>query len=85
MKLRLKIRKFPYELPMNVYNEAKEHYFDKATGHNIAVKKVKINDKIKELAVTYDELKDRIEIVTIHPLKLYQKAHRIKSGRWRKL
>ena len=35
--------------------------------------------------VCYDEKGNRVEIITIHPLKIYQKLHRIKMGRWQKL
>lgn len=85
LRFRLKLRNIPYELPKRVYKQAKEHYYDSQTGHNIALSRVKFKDKIKEFAVTYDKIGDRIEIVTIHPLKTYQKQARLKSERWRRL
>ena len=35
--------------------------------------------------IAYDEFEDRIEIVTVHPLKWVQKQQRIKSKRWAKI
>jgi hypothetical protein len=37
------------------------------------------------MAVIYEEMNDQIILITIHPLKKYQKLNRIKLGRWQKL
>jgi hypothetical protein len=81
----LKVRKIPASLPKKVLKDAKEHYYDNSTGHCVAVHKLEFNNKIRDVAVTYDKKKDVIEIITIHPLKPYQRIARINSGRWLKL
>jgi hypothetical protein len=83
LKFRLKARKIPSSLPKKIFREAKEHYYDNVTGHYVAVHKVEFNYKLKEFALTYDRKGDAIEIITIHPLKPYQKMTRINLGRWR--
>jgi hypothetical protein len=85
LEFRLKVRKIPASLPKKVFKESKDHYYDTSTGHCVAVGRLEFNGKIRELAVTYDKKFDIIEVVTIHPLKMYQKMARIKSGRWQKL
>ncbi len=65
--------------------EAKERYYDDLTGHYVAVHKIGFKNKIREFALTYDKKGDAIEIITIHPLKTYQKVTRINSGRWQKI
>ncbi len=83
--LRLKLREIPYFLPKKIYQISKKHYFDKETLRRVAIKKVKFKKKIREMAVIYEEINDQINLITIHPLKDYQKISRIKSGRWQKL
>jgi len=83
--LRSKLRGIPYHLPKEIYQTSKEHYFDKETLKKIAVKKVRYKKKMREMAVVYEEIDNQINLITIHPLKKYQKISRIKSGRWQKL
>jgi len=85
LKFRLKIRNIPSSLPKRVFKEAKEHYYDTLTQHYIAVSKLKYREKIREFALVYDKKEGIIEIVTIHPLKAYQKLSRINSGRWQRI
>ncbi|MEK7202823.1 MAG: hypothetical protein AAB653_00700 [Patescibacteria group bacterium] len=82
---RLKLREIPYALPKEIYQTAKEQYFDKETFKRIAIKKVKFKNKLREMAIIYEEINDQINLITIHPLKDYQKISRTKSGRWQKL
>lgn len=83
--LRLKLREIPYALPKKIYQTSREHYFDKETLKKVAVKKVKFKNKLREIVVIYEEINNQINLITIHPLKNYQKVSRIKSGRWQKL
>ncbi len=83
--LRLKLREIPYFLPKEIYQTSKEHYFDKETFKKIAIKKIKFKNKLREMLVVYEEINNQINLITIHPLKNYQKISRIKSGRWQKL
>ena len=85
LEFRLKIRNIPYDLPRKIFEQAKEHYYDGLTKHYIAIHKIRFEGKLKEMALTYDGKKDSIELVTVHPIKPYQKYNRINSGRWKKL
>jgi hypothetical protein len=85
LKFRIKLRHIPGFLPKEIYLEAKERYFDVQTGHMVAIKEVEFAGKLREVMVCYDEKRDKVEVITIHPLKAYQKLHRIQTGRWRKL
>ena len=84
LKFRLKVRNIPLSLPKKIFKEAKEHYYDSLTGHYVAVHKLVFNNKTREFALTYDKKEDVVEIITVHPLKAYQKITRINSGRWQK-
>ena len=83
--LRLKLRGIPYYLPKKIYQTSREHYFDKETLKRVTIKEVKFKNKLREMAVIYEEINNQIYLITIHPLKNYQKISRIKSGRWQKL
>jgi len=83
--LRLKLREIPYYLPKAIYQTSKEYYFDEETFKKVAIKEVKFKGKLKEMAVIYEEINGKINLITIHPLKKYQKISRIKSGRWQKI
>lgn len=85
LKLRLKFRKISEDLPKDIYLMAKERYFDTATKKSVAVKRVKFGGKLKEIALIYEETSLSVNLITIHPLKQYQKLNRIKSKRWQKL
>jgi hypothetical protein len=79
------MRNMPYSLPKKIFKEAKEHYFDGLTGHYVAICKLEFKHKTREFALTYDKKGSVIEIITVHPIKAYQKITRINSGRWRKI
>ena len=85
LMLRLRLRGIPYHLPKKIYQTSKEHYFDTITLKKIAIKEVKYKNKLREMAVVYEEIDNQINLITIHPLKKYQKISRIKSERWQKL
>ena len=85
LRFRLKVRNIPSPLPKKIFKKAKEHYYDSLTGHYVAVNKIEFKNKIREFALTYDKKEDVIELITIHPLKAYQKITRINLGRWQKI
>ena len=58
---------------------------DNETGHFIAVKKVIIYGKERDVMVAYKREDTDVKLLTIHPLKEGQKENRIQSGRWRKI
>lgn len=85
LNFRLKVRSIPLQLPKKIFIESKEHFYDTLTQHYVAVHKLRFLNKLREVAVTYDRKEKAIEIITIHPLKNYQKIARINSGRWRRI
>ena len=84
LEYRLKARGISYDLPKNIFRLAVEHYYDSITEHYIAICQVEFEGKTREMALTYDKSDDVVELITIHPIRLYQKISRIKSGRWKK-
>lgn len=85
LEFRLKIRNISYDLPRIIFNQAKEHYYDNLTKHYIAIHQIKFEGKLREIALIYDKEKELVEIITIHPIKPYQKYSRVKSGRWKRI
>ena len=85
LEFRLKFREIPYELPRKIYKTLKEKYFDNETKKLIIIGIAEYKGKLREIVVVYEEDDGKINIVTVHPLKQYQKISRIKSGRWRKI
>lgn len=85
LRFRLKVRGISHQLPKKIFKEAKEHYYDNLSKHYLAVHKLRFNKKLREVVIAYDKKDEIIEIITIHPLKIYQKITRISSGRWRRI
>ena len=85
LKFRLKMRDIPSSLPKKIFKESKEHYYDCLTAHYVAVHKLRFKNKFREFALTYDKKENVIEIITVHPIKPYQKITRLNSGRWQKI
>ena len=84
LRLRMKLRKVPQELPKLIYLNAKERYWDIMTKHHIAVMICEVHGKQTEMAVSYDDQQKIVELITIHPVRTSQKLSRVKTGRWRK-
>jgi hypothetical protein len=80
---KLALRNIDYGLPEEIFENAEENYFDTVTGYDIAVKKVTIYSKVRDVMVAYIQENNYVHLLTIHPLKKGQKENRIKSGRWR--
>lgn len=85
LEFRLNIRNIPYHLPRKIFQETNEHYYDNLSKHYVALYHVQFGGKRREMVLAYDKKKDAIEIITVHPIKPYQKQSRINSGRWRKI
>jgi len=85
LKYRIEKRRIPSDIPKKIYQDSDEKYYDAATGHKIAVGRLDYSGSEREMMIAYDEFEDRIEIVTVHPLKWMQKQHRIKTKRWVKI
>lgn len=82
---RLKLREISYDLPEQVFTNSREKYFDTETEHVLAVGSLLYKGPMREFVVVYEEEKEHIRLITIHPLKPYQKSHRLRSGRWKKI
>ncbi len=85
LRLRMRLRGIPAVLPKQIWLEARERYYDRATQHSIAVMSCKVRERVKDYALSYDEKDGAIQLITVHPIKLLQKISRIKTGRWQKL
>ena len=85
LKRRLAIRRIPEELPKIIFNDYDEKYFDCETENFVLVKKVKFLKRTRDMMIVYEEVAGKVEIITIHPLKIFQKENRIKTGRWKRI
>lgn len=81
---RMKIRNIPEELPEEIFRRSRERYYDCLTKHYVAILRIDYEGKVRDMAVTYDLKDNEAELVTVHPIKPYQKHGRVSSGRWRK-
>ena len=81
---RIALRKIGYDLPKEIYDNAEERFVDEETGHEIAVIRLEIHGRERDIMVAYRHEDDDVILLTIHPLKDGQKENRIQSGRWRK-
>ena len=59
LRLRMKLRKIPHELPKRIYLNSTDRYWDAMTGHCIALMVCDVHGKSREVALSYDE-KDRV-------------------------
>lgn len=82
---RLSLRKINYDLPKKIFNQSHERYIDEETQHFIAIMKIELYNKLREVMVAYIIEEDIVRLLTIHPLKEGQKENRIRTGRWRKI
>jgi len=85
LEFRLEKRKIPADIPHRIYRDSNEKYYDSATAHKIAVHRLDYRGRERDVMIAYDEFEDRVEIVTVHPLKWMQKQQRIRSKRWKKI
>ncbi len=84
LKLRLQIRKIPFEYPKIILENPENSFFDLSDNRRIAIKRLKYNGKLRDLMIAYDITDNRIEIITIHPISNEKIINRMMSGRWLK-
>lgn len=84
LKLRISIRKFPPNYPKKVYKNPEQNFFDNVEGTNIAIKRLKYNEKVRNIMIAYEESDKEVEIITIHPISDVKILNRIMSRRWTK-
>lgn len=79
---RLNLRKIDFDLPKAIYQQAEEILYDTKTRHFIAFAHKNYLGKRRLLAVAFDKLSDKVELITIHPILEEDKKQRVSSGRW---
>ena len=82
LKLRLKLRKIPEKYPKIIFENSEQHFFDVSEKRDIKIKRLKYNQKLRNMMIVYESKNDYIEIITIHPISDDQIINRIKTGRW---
>jgi len=82
LKLRLYLRKIPLDYPKIIFENPEYIFFDNMEKRNIAIKKLKYNNKLRNIMIAYEEINNIIEIVTIHPISEEKIINRINSRRW---
>ena len=85
LEFRLEKRGVSSDIPGKIYQNSVEKYYDSYTDHKIAVDSLDYCGRERDVMIAYDEFEDRIEIVTVHPLKWMQKQQRIRSKRWTRI
>ena len=82
LKLRLKIRRIPYDYPKIIFNEPEQKFFDRVEENYIAIKKLRYNNKERNMMIAYEKMDSDVEIITIHPIEEEKIINRIVSRRW---
>jgi len=82
LKIRLKERIIPQNYPNKIVSTPDEKYFDTATNHHIAVKKLEYNGKVRPMAVAYDIIGKIIQVITVHPTTNQEIKNKLKRERW---
>ena len=82
LRLRLKLRLIPFNLPRIVVLQADEFFLDRKTVTYIAVKRFADS---KEYMVSFVQRENELLIINIHTLRFRQKANRIVSKRWQRV
>jgi len=82
LKLRLRVRKIPYEYPKIIYENPDQKFFDELEKTSIAIKKLRYNKKLRNMMIAYEVKDEKVEIVTIHPITDEKIINRTISGRW---
>lgn len=84
LKTRLKLRNFPEKYPLEIYQNPEQCFIDNIEKKNIAIKRLKYNEKVRNLMIAYEDKNEEVEIITIHPISDEKIVNRIMSGRWSK-
>ena len=84
LKLKLKIRKIPYEYPKIILEAPEQKFYDAVEENHIAIKKLKYNNKERTMMIAYEKKGSDVEIMTIHPIDEEKIINRTMSRRWKK-
>lgn len=82
LKIRLKERNIPQDYPSKIVSSSDKKYFDTATNHKIAVKKLEYNGKVRPMAVAYDIIGNDLQIITVHPTTNQEIKNKLTRERW---
>jgi len=82
LKIRLEGRQIPLNYPNKILSKPDNQYFDTATKHMIAVRKLEYKEKVRPMVVAYDIIENGTEVVTIYPSNEQEINNRIKNKRW---
>ena len=82
LKLRLKVREIPEDYPKLIYKNPEKKFFDNVEEAYISIKKLKYNNKLRNMMIAYEIKDEKIEIITIHPISDEKIKNRILTGRW---
>jgi len=80
---RLALRRIAQELPASVIQDAERVFWDTETGYKVAVAEAPYRGGTHLMMVVFEETKDEIVAVTIHPLDAKDVELKLRSGRWR--
>lgn len=82
LKIRLKERLIPTSYPQKILSSPDAQYQDAITGHYIATRSLKYNEKVRPMVIAYDIIGKEIQVVTIYPTTHTEIANRVKNTRW---
>lgn len=82
LKIRLAQRLIPQDYLKKIILNPEEKYFDTATNHKIAVKRMEYSNKIRPMALAYDIIGLEIQVITIHPVSKQEIKNKLNRGRW---
>lgn len=82
LKIRLSQRKIPQNYPKIILKQSEGNFLDSATGHKIAIKKLRYGGKLRSMVVAYDKIVSEIQVITVYPTTKQEIGNRVKSGRW---
>lgn len=80
--IRLKERSIPQDYPSKIVSDPDDKYFDTATQHQIAIKKMGYNGEIRPMVVAYDIIEEDLQIITIHPTTEQEINSKLRRERW---
>ena len=82
LEIRLAQRLIPRDYPKKIILNPEEKYFDTATNHKIAVKRLEYSGKLRPMALAYDIIGLEIQVITIHPVSKHEIENKLNRGRW---
>ena len=82
LKIRLKERLIPESYPGKIISKPDAKYFDTATNHQVAIKELAYNGKLRPMVVAYDIIEKDLQVITVHPASNQEIKNKVLRGRW---